>query len=88
MSFLFFIIFTWHDINNKNIFQIHLSIATKEVGGKEEKAKLRSFKGSLQNKLSQNYFQSMSFLFFIIFVWYDINDINVFQYAFPLQQKR
>ena len=33
MSFLFFRIFTWHDIIDINMFPIYLSIATKEVGG-------------------------------------------------------
>jgi hypothetical protein len=39
MSFLFFSIFTWHDIIDINMFPIYLSIATKEVGG--GKARLR-----------------------------------------------
>ena len=35
-------------------------------------------KGLIQNKLSQNSVQSMSFLFFIIFTWYVISDLNMF----------
>ena len=77
MSFLFFIIFTWYDISNINMFPIYLSIATKEVGGRE-KGELRSSKDSIENKLSRNSTQSMSFLFFIIFTWHDIKDINIF----------
>jgi hypothetical protein len=34
--------------------------------------------GLIQNKLRQNSFQSMSFLFFIIFIWHVIIDINMF----------
>ena len=34
--------------------------------------------GLIQNKLRQNSFQSMSFLFFSIFTWHDIIDINMF----------
>ena len=32
----------------------------------------------IQNKLRQHSFQSMSFLFFSIFTWNDIIDINMF----------
>jgi hypothetical protein len=39
MSFLLFIINTWHDISDLNIFSTYLSIATKEVGGDEVRPK-------------------------------------------------
>jgi hypothetical protein len=42
------------------------------------KAKERCSKDFIQNRLSQNSFQSMHFLFVIINTWHDINDINIF----------
>ena len=80
MSFLFFIIFTWYDISNINMFPIYLSIAAKEVGGDKSlnMVRVRSSEDLIQYKLSQNSIESMSFLFFIIFTWYDICDINMF----------
>jgi hypothetical protein len=42
------------------------------------KVKERCSKDFIQNKLSQNPFQSMHFLFVIINTWHDINYINIF----------
>jgi hypothetical protein len=39
MSILLFIINTWHDKGDINIFPTYLSIATKEVGGDEVRSR-------------------------------------------------
>ena len=87
LSFLFFIIFTWHDVNDKkNLFNMtfHHNIRGRRW---RNKAKLRSSKGLIQNKLSQNSLQSITFLFFIIFIWHDIIDINLFSICLSIATK-
>jgi hypothetical protein len=85
MSLLLFIINTWHDISDINIFPTYLSVATKEVGG--SKAYERCSKDCIQNKLSQNSVQSMSFLLYIINTWHDISDINIFPTYLSIAKK-
>ena len=43
MSFLFFIMFTWYDISNINMFPIYLSITTKEDGGDKVRSYTKQF---------------------------------------------
>ena len=59
------------------MFQIYLSITIKEVGGCKDVTE-RCSKGLIQNNLSQNSFQSMCFVFFIVNTCNDMIGINVF----------
>jgi hypothetical protein len=43
--------------------------------------------GLIQNKLRQNFFQSMSYLFFFILIWHVIIDINMFLIYFSIATK-
>ena len=56
-------------------------------GGGRCKAKLRSSKGLIQNKLSQNSFQSMSVSFLILFTWHHIKNIDIFPYCLSIATK-
>ena len=86
-SILFFISFTWSwYIGYKLLFNMPFPRNNRGRRWRSE-AMLRSSKGSIQNKLSQNSFQSMSFLFFMLFTWHYIKDINIFQICLSITTK-